>query len=125
MSSSGTTGTNGASAAGTGGTTGSSNNNNPRRRWTTARSNNAAATIINNLPGLDKSIFDFGPNVKPDQFQKTRTAIETYIQSTFKDPRDIIVAIRTLTPPAALSPPPVPVKDPLKPSGFGQPTTPS
>ena len=118
MSSSGTTGTNAATAAGTGGTTGSSNNNNPRRRWTTARSNNAAATIINNLPGLDKSIFDFGPNVKPDQFQKTRTAIETYIQSTFKDPRDIIVAIRTLTPPAALSPPPVPVKDPLKPELF-------
>jgi hypothetical protein len=111
--SSGTTG-NAAGAAGTGGT-GTTNNNNTRRRWGSARSNNATP-LITSLPGLEKAIFDYGSHVKPDQYLKSRVIVETYIQSTFKDPRDIVETIRTLTKPTALSPPPVPAaKDPAKP----------
>ena len=111
--SSSTTG-NAAGAAGTGGT-GSTNNNSTRRRW-----GNRAATstpqVISTIPGLEKAIFDYGTHVKPDQFQKSRVIIETYIQSTFKDPRDIVETIRTLSKPTSLSPPPVPAaKDPLHP----------
>ena len=111
--SSGTTG-NAAGAAGNGGT-GSTNNNNTRRRWGPARSN-STTPLITSPQGLEKAIFDYGSHVKPDQYQKSRVMVETYIQSTFKDPRDIVETIRTLTKPTALSPPPVPAaKDPAHP----------
>lgn len=107
MSSSGMTGT-AAGAAGNGGTGPTNNNNNNRRRWQGARNSNSTGhtPILNSIAGLEKAIFDSGPNAKPDQFQKSRVAIETYIQSTFKDPRDIIEAICTMSRPAAISLPP-------------------
>lgn len=120
MSSSGTTG-NAANAAENGGRGSTNNNNNSRRpRWSSARhSTTSSSQILNAIPGLEKAIFDFGPHVKPDKFQKSRVAVETHIQSTFKDPRDIIEAMRHLAPPSTLSPPPPPApKDPAKPDIF-------
>ena len=105
MSSPAATG-NAAAAAGSAGSSG--NTGNTRRRW--SRPQTTAATPLTKIAELEKAIFDYGPNVKPDHFQRSRLAIENYIQINYKDPRDIVDAIRNLAKPASLTPPPRPVR---------------
>jgi hypothetical protein len=104
MSSPAATG-NAAAAAGSGASSG-----NTRRRWSRPQTNAAASKPLNQIAELEKAVFDYGPNVKPDQFQRSRLAIENYIQTTYKDPRDIVEAIQNLAKPASLTPPPRPVR---------------
>ena len=118
MSSSGPTG-NAAGAAASGGTS-ATNTNASRRRWPQqANTTSSAPKALNQIPELAQAVFDFGPTIKPDHFQRTRLAIETYIQTTYKEPRDIVAAIRTLEiPPDLLAPPARPKKDPNDPDDF-------
>lgn len=117
LSASGSTGSAPAPAAAAGGP-GNTNNNNSRRRWS-GRANSAASSSsakpLLKIAALKDPVFDFGPNIKPDQFQRTRLAIENYIQTTIKDPADIVDAIRHLKAPATLTPPTRPVRDINKP----------
>ena len=115
MSSSNTTG-NAAGAAGIGGT--GNTNNNSRRRWPARPAASSTAQILNRIPELEKAIFDIGPNAKPDQFHRSRQAIENYIQTTYKDPRDLVQAFRTLKTPSTLVAPTRPKRDPAKPDDY-------
>jgi len=85
-----------AAAAAAGGT-GTTNNTNSRRRWTgrpsAAATTSSSAKPLLKVTALENAVFDFGPNVKPDQFHRTRLAIENYVQTTIKDPGDIVYAM--------------------------------
>lgn len=106
------------SPAGSGGTASTTNNSRRPRggRWNT--STPTKPKTLNQIAELADAIFDVGPKVKPDQYHRSRAAIENYIQTNFKDPKDIVQALRTLAKPVSLVPPTRPVRDANDPDGF-------
>lgn len=50
-------------------------------------------------------MFDVGPKVKPNQFHRSCVALETYVQTNYKEPKEIVVALWTVAKPADLIPP--------------------
>ena len=93
-----------------------SNSSNSRRNYYHRNNNNTSATndsahnSVNRV--IKNEIFDISATASPDQFRRTLQAVETYIQTNYKDAGDVVLAIRNLVPPPTLAPPPVPVLDP-------------
>jgi len=88
------------------------------------RSNNTSVTTPNNS-ALDSTnrliknaVFDIGTTAAPDQYRRTVLAIENYVQTNYTDAGDVVLAIRNLAPPPALTPPALPVRDPANPDLF-------
>lgn len=99
-----------------------SNSRNSQRNYYRRNNNNTSATNDSAHDSANRviknEIFDISATASSDQFQRTLQAIETYIQTNYKDAGDVVLAIRNLVPPPTLAPPPVPVLDPNNPTQF-------
>lgn len=96
---------------------------NPRRNYyhrpTSATTANANDTVHNNANWIIKNdVFDIGATAMHDQFRRTLQAIESYVQTNYTNAGDVVLAIRTLAPPPALTPPTRPVRDANNPSKY-------
>ena len=85
-------------------------NNNRRNFRHNRRSRNPAPTKFRStVPGLEDDVFDIGASANPASFNQVMEKIGLYIQKNYKDPNEIVLAIRNRSRPN-LSPPARPVK---------------
>ena len=87
------------------------NNNNRNRNFRNRRARNPAATskFRSSVPGLEDDVFDIGASANPASFNQVMEKIGLYIQKNYKEPNDIVLAIRNRARPN-LTLPPRPVK---------------